>query len=289
LATTERKNLKTRAITGLFFSAVTVLSLLNEISFFLLFAIYALGCLYEYYKLSKSHGNPQVINGLFFGISMYSMNAVYLIEQNSGFFLSFPYYKLAASFIIVFILMSFLTMIFTTARRPFTNLAITFLGIIYVIIPFICFQYFGIKLMKEGDKSYIFNYEIPMGFIFMIWTNDTFAYLTGRILGKNKLAKSISPGKTIEGTLGGTLATIGLAIFLSGVWKTLEVHDWIVMAVVCSILGVLGDLAESKLKRSLNIKNSGKIFPGHGGFLDRFDSLLLSVPVYFIYLMLFKF
>lgn len=120
----------------------------------------------------------------------------------------------------------------------------------------------------------------------MLWTNDTGAYLAGRFFGKHKLFERISPKKTWEGSIGGGILTIGVAFILSVYFTNLDQTNWIVLAILVAVFGGLGDLVESMLKRSLNIKDSGNLLPGHGGILDRFDGLLLSIPFIYSYLYL---
>ena len=120
----------------------------------------------------------------------------------------------------------------------------------------------------------------------LLWTNDTFAYLTGRLLGKHKLFERISPGKTIEGCIGGLLFTlVGVAVF-SYYSEWLPMTAAIGTGLIAVVFGTLGDLCESMLKRQAGVKDSGKLIPGHGGILDRFDSVLFAVPFVFVFLLL---
>jgi phosphatidate cytidylyltransferase len=119
-----------------------------------------------------------------------------------------------------------------------------------------------------------------------LWANDIFAYLTGKLLGKHKLFPRISPGKTIEGSIGGLVFTIVAMMFSAHYAAWLPIADGIGMAANAVVFGTLGDLSESMLKRQAGVKDSGKLIPGHGGILDRFDSVLFSVPFIFVYLLL---
>jgi phosphatidate cytidylyltransferase len=127
---------------------------------------------------------------------------------------------------------------------------------------------------------------IPCGIVFSIWINDTMAYIVGSLMGKTPLS-SISPKKTREGTFGGILLCI-FVIALIGYFTSFHtLIDWIVISLFCGVFGTLGDLLESKLKRMANVKDSGSLMPGHGGFLDRFDSMLVAIPFVFVYYALF--
>ena len=120
----------------------------------------------------------------------------------------------------------------------------------------------------------------------LIWVNDTFAYLTGRLLGKHKLFERISPGKTIEGSIGGLVFTMAGVVVFSHYADWLSMKAAIGMGLIAAVIGTLGDLCESMLKRQAGVKDSGHLIPGHGGILDRFDSILFSLPFYYIYLLL---
>ena len=122
------------------------------------------------------------------------------------------------------------------------------------------------------------NMLLPLSLIVLIWTNDTMAYLVGSFIGKTKMAPSISPKKTIEGTLGGILFCMLFAALWGYFSNTFSISLWITFGLIASAIGTLGDLVESKLKRLADVKDSGMIMPGHGGALDRFDSLLLAAP-----------
>ena len=153
----------------------------------------------------------------------------------------------------------------------------------YVIIPFILTNYICIG---KGNK---YNEKILITIFICIWTNDTFAYLVGKNFGKRKLFPSVSPKKTIEGFVGGMIFTIICSLILSKYYiETKNIYIWIIIAIIVSIFSTLGDLIESKLKRVAQIKDSGNIMPGHGGILDRLDSIIFVVPfINLFYLILY--
>jgi len=153
------------------------------------------------------------------------------------------------------------------------------MGIIYAIIPFTFFYALGFL----GNS---FNFHVPLAFLIMLWSNDTGAYLSGYFFGRTKLFERHSPKKTWEGFVGGVLIAALAGYILSNFYHELSWDKWVIMAVLIGCFGTLGDLVESMFKRSINIKDSGGILPGHGGLLDRFDGLLLSAPIVYAYLYL---
>lgn len=128
---------------------------------------------------------------------------------------------------------------------------------------------------------------VPLGVISCIWVNDTMAYITGSLIGKHPFFPAVSPKKTWEGTLGGILFTLAGGALYSHYSHSFRVGDWILLAGLTAVAGTAGDLLESRFKRIASVKDSGRIFPGHGGFLDRFDSLFLAVPLVWAYIQLF--
>ena len=146
------------------------------------------------------------------------------------------------------------------------------------------FPYVDLIIFHQGYAN-AWNYSpvLPCGIIFSIWVNDTMAYIVGSLIGKTPLSK-ISPKKTWEGTMGGTILCILVISLIGNASGYYTFKDWVIIAACCAVFGTLGDLLESKLKRMANVKDSGAFMPGHGGFLDRFDSLLTaSVAVGFYY------
>jgi phosphatidate cytidylyltransferase len=265
--------MKTRAITGFFFIIVMLASLLlgsNVFTgFYFLLSILAL---FEFYKLlDTTEIKPNKISGLILGavVFMASANAVFA-EGNLKFFL------------IAIPLMSsvFILELYKKNKAPFDNIAYTFLGLFFVIIPFGFFHALG--FINNG----IYNFHYPLAFLLMLWANDTGAYLFGVKFGKNKLFERHSPKKSWEGFLGGVFTSVLVAFILSKFYTENPFYVWAGMAVIISSFGTLGDLVESMLKRSLNVKDSGNILPGHGGLLDRFDGLLIAAPIVYAFLYL---
>lgn len=191
------------------------------------------------------------------------------------------------SFIVLFIIIHFGCWyeFFQLTNKIFPNgyLQKIVLALLYITLPVVLIILIRIPPPQMDDDILK---VIPCGIIFSLWVNDTMAYISGSLIGKTPLSK-ISPKKTIEGTLGGIIlcvATITLIGWATGYYR---VWDWLFISLITAVAGTAGDLLESKLKRMAGVKDSGSFMPGHGGFLDRFDSLLVAVPFVFVYYALF--
>ena len=160
----------------------------------------------------------------------------------------------------------------------------SFLGLIYITLPIALLIILRTGSSNTQPDSIL--KVIPCGIIFSIWINDTMAYIVGSFIGKNPLSK-ISPKKTWEGTIGGIILCVVVSSLIGYFTDYYTLMDWIVISLCAAVFGTLGDLLESKLKRMAAVKDSGTLMPGHGGFLDRFDSLLIAIPFVFAYYFLF--
>ncbi len=267
-----------RAITGALFVLVIIGAIIfSSITFVLLFFVIMVLGLLEFYTLAeKTEASPQKVTGVIAGVLLYAAVA---------FHFSTPFHTLSMCLFAGFITLLFTAFVVELYRKkenPFTNIAFTLLGAIYVALPFslLCALAFG----AGGALSSSYSPTIILGVLFILWSSDTGAYLAGITFGKNKLFERISPKKTWEGTIGGGILAIAIAYLLSFYFTDLTTIHWIVVALIIVCFGNLGDLVESLFKRSIDVKDSGSILPGHGGILDRFDSLLLSTPFIFIYL-----
>ena len=158
------------------------------------------------------------------------------------------------------------------------------LGLFYISLPIVLLIF--IRLEPLGGNPDYFLKVLPCGIIFSIWINDTMAYITGSFIGKTPLS-SISPKKTVEGTLGGIILSVLIITVAGSLIGYYSWIHWLMISLISATAGTLGDLLESKLKRLAGVKDSGNILPGHGGFLDRFDSLLIAIPFIFVYYQLF--
>ena len=158
------------------------------------------------------------------------------------------------------------------------------LGLFYITLPTILIIIIRTENLQGVSDNYL--KIIPCGIVFSIWINDTMAYIVGSFIGKTPLSK-VSPKKTREGTFGGIILCVPVISSIGYFTKYYTLIDWIVISSFCAVFGTLGDLLESKLKRMAKVKDSGTLMPGHGGFLDRFDSLLVAIPFLFVYYFLF--
>jgi phosphatidate cytidylyltransferase len=158
------------------------------------------------------------------------------------------------------------------------------LGLIYISFPVILMIVMRTQSFAEENDTLL--KVIPCAIIFSIWVNDTMAYIVGSFIGKNSLS-TISPKKTWEGTIGGIILCVVVITLAGGATPFYTWKDWMSISAICAVTGTLGDLLESKIKRMANVKDSGTLMPGHGGFLDRFDSMLVAIPFVFLYFILF--
>jgi len=264
--------MKTRAITGFFFIIVMLASmLLGHWVFGGFYLVLSLLCLREFYSLIKQSGfSPNQQTGLWNGIYIYVIFALITADDKP------EYHKLLLLLILSFTAV-FTQELFKKSLTPFTNIAFTFLGLILTIIPF---TFFHALAYVQGS----FNFHFPLAFFLMLWSNDTGAYLTGRAFGKHKLFERHSPKKTWEGFIGGVLIAAGVGVIIGQFYTELNCQQWAGIGVIIGIIGTMGDLVESMFKRSINVKDSGSLLPGHGGLLDRFDGLFLAVPMVYAYL-----
>jgi len=266
--------MKTRAITGFFFVIVMLGSiLLGQYVFGVFYLLLSGFALYEFYGLVKQSGiRPNQSAGIINGIFVYAVFALVTYKDEP------VYHKLI--FLLALTLSAiFFQELYKKSETPFTNIAYTIMGIVYAIIPFTFFH-------ALGFLSGSFNFHVPLAFLIILWSNDTGAYLSGYFFGRTKLFERHSPKKTWEGFIGGVLIAAVAGYILSNFYHELSWDKWVIMAILIGCFGTLGDLVESMFKRSINIKDSGGILPGHGGLLDRFDGLLLSAPIVYAYLYL---
>lgn len=255
---------------GLFLAAI----LGHPVAFFLLlFTIAVLG-LREFYLLPLPDGLfPQKTAGIFAGAAFLLISYLHArgLINSSGYLAMIP----AA-------LLLFIMEIYRNSQQPYPNIAYTFMGLLYIAVPLGCIFYVAFP----GTPNPTYQPLLVIGFFILLWLQDTGAYISGSLWGKNPLFKRISPTKSIEGLVGGIILVAGASFVLSRFFHVLSPAAWVVSGLLISVFSTFGDLAESMLKRSAGIKDSGNILPGHGGILDRFDGVFFAAPMYYFFLRL---
>jgi phosphatidate cytidylyltransferase len=268
-------NLGQRAITAAVGALVVIsAAVFSDWTYFLVFAAILAFSQMEFYKLTGLDGMlPLRSFGTFLGVMIFTLT--FMIEKerlpNEYLYLIFPIVSLTF----------FIKLYKKTDKKPFTGVAYTFLGIFYVALPF------SLLNLAVFSVDKVFHYEILIGCLMILWASDTGAYFAGTKFGKTKLFERVSPKKSWEGFLGGAFAAILVAFILSQYFHVIADWKWLVIAGIIIIAGTYGDLIESLFKRSIEIKDSGNGLPGHGGFMDRFDGLLLSAPFITAFLKIF--
>jgi len=268
-------NLLKRSLTGIAFVTIILGGIIiHPFVFAPVFAIILFFTQSEFYKISEKAGfSPQKNFGLILGFLLFILfflTAKNIIPQ-SFILLSIP-----------FIFFVFIGELFRKNSNALKNGAITLLGLIYVALPFSLMN-FIVFAQTSGNSYYPW---ILVGILFIIWIYDSMAYVSGSLLGKHKIATKISPAKSWEGLIGGTIFAVIMGIVNAVLFQEIDMFNWIVIALITVIFGTIGDFFESKIKREIGIKDSGNILPGHGGLLDRFDSLLFAIPPVFVWLSL---
>lgn len=271
----SHKNLVVRGFYGLLFAATIIGAIMfGPYGFGLLLLAIIVGGTLEFYRITKLRGyKPQYILGLIASVTLFALNYDYIFLDGSRF-------DLLQAIFILSIPAMFISELFTGSRTPVADLGSTLLSLIYVAIPtmLLC----NVSLLLGGGE---WNSYLVIAYIMIIWANDTFAYLVGITFGSRAMFPRISPKKSWEGLAGGIIGAVVIGVILACLFNQ-NIYVWGGMAIISSVTGVLGDLVESMFKRSVEIKDSGNIIPGHGGWLDRFDALLISTPVVFTYLYL---
>lgn len=259
-----------RTITGSILVATLVAAILfNQHTYGVLFLIITVMSALELSKLfiQKGIAVPRILIS-FLAALVFIFN--YLLQQGIG----VPYIYLILPILSVFALE-----LFANKENSLNNLVYTLFIPLYIALPFSF-------LSNIAFFNAVYSPVLLLGFFIFMWSNDTGAYLVGSSLGKHPLLKRISPKKTIEGFLGGVLLVQLVAAAIFYYTNTFRLVDWMAIGLIVSISGTIGDLIESMIKRNLEVKDSGSLFPGHGGFLDRFDGVLFAAPMVACYLYL---
>ena len=276
------KNLIVRAVIGVFFVTVMVLGILHPHALIVLFALITGLSIWEYTGLVNNIKGVKVnrfistIAGVYFFLSVAGLR----LTPVEGFVIFVPY--------ILTILYLLVSELYLKNENPINSWAYTMLGQMYIALPF---SMINVLAFQQGEMGQVtFDFLLPLSIFIFLWTNDTGAYLCGSLLGKHKLFPRISPKKSWEGSIGGGLLVLIVAGVIGYFTNTdtdphmLSIPAWIGLGLVVVVFGTWGDLVESLFKRTLGIKDSGNILPGHGGMLDRFDSSLMAIPAAVVYL-----
>lgn len=246
----------------------------SPVAALLLFYGVAVFSLFEFFNGLKKNGyQPDRVTGIIVG------SFVYLLVSLAGLKLIGSNFLTALLLVLPAVAVSEL---FRNLQSPFVNIGLTLTGILYIPLSLGLLLFLYYPVSSEMDP----NPRVLVSVFALVWVNDSMAYVVGSLIGKHRLFERISPKKSWEGSVGGLLFTM-LAGYLIYLWAgMLSWEAWMFISIIVVILGTLGDLAESMLKRSLNIKDSGTFFPGHGGFLDRFDAVLMVTPAIVVFIII---
>ena len=268
------KELITRTIAGIVFAVVVVVGVFLSpwtCAALMLFVV-GLGT-FEMYRLHGMAEGASLFFGEAFSIGVFLLAALTALHV-------WPRKWLAEE--LFFLLIPFLNALFSTKYDHKSIFSAAYASCAFLSLPASLLLFF----YRDDLFGAMAGPWLVMMVFGLLWVNDMFAYLTGKLLGKHKLFERISPGKTIEGSLGGLVFTLTAAVLFCHFSKWMSMSAAIGMAAIAVLFGTLGDLSESMLKRQAGVKDSGRLIPGHGGILDRFDSVLFSVPFIFVYLLL---
>lgn len=271
------KSFATRAVSGAVLVVIIIGAILHSYSGFgALLAAIVLGGLYEFYRMSQVKGfEPQMVMGVVSGLAIFLFGFDFFYNNSA-------YNVYIVIFLMMLLPMMFCVELFRCDNNPFVNLGSTILGLVYIAMPMA--MLLGVPLLiGDGDWN-----PLVMIFYFAIsWCNDSFAYLVGVTCGRHRLNEKISPLKSWEGFVGGVVGAVIMG-FISSMYAPGGVFTWVAVALIISVMGTVGDLVESMFKRTCGVKDSGTIMPGHGGWMDRFDSLIFSAPFVLLFLIISK-
>ncbi len=266
--------LKTRGLTAIVFITVMIAGIFaNAYSFMILISLIIGGCIWEFQSITCEKNGFRMLISMAGAIIFSLFLAAENINPTSNHFMIDGLFALVLSGIAICIFE-----LYTQSEKPYQNISFAFFSLLYYGVFISCIYFISFEETGAYQPWLVFS------IIAMTWTNDTMAYMVGSQVGRNKMFPRISPNKTWEGTIGGVLFTILVAFifhYFLGLYSTLQ---WFIIAIIIGIFGTIGDLVESLLKRSIHVKDTGTLLPGHGGLLDRFDSFTFHLPltVYFI-------
>ena len=272
------KNFIIRALTAIAIVAVQVLcTYLSPLSLAALFLLLTALTVNEFLGIVSKAGNIAVSRPVVIMGSCYLFFAIWLncLSQGGALVVFAPY--------LAFLLYCYIKELYGKHADPLANLGAIMLSQFYVVLPLSLINVLAFTKFECFTDTAPY-YAIPLAIYVFIWINDTGAYLTGVTMGRHRLSPRISPKKSWEGSIGGALLTVGSAFAVAHFCPFMNVWQWIGMALTVVVTGTYGDLTESMMKRQLGMKDSGHILPGHGGFLDRLDSMLFAIPAVVVYL-----
>ena len=274
------KNLVVRTLSGLVLAAVVLGAIVwSQWSFGALLAVLLVGGMYEFYALAGKQGNaPQKVVGLVAGVVLFVLNFAFVSDDIEILGDARQAFGCGLAFLLLLLPAMFICELYRSGENPASGIGTTIMGICYVALPLSLMCYIPIV----GSDTW--NPWIMVAYIFIIWANDVFAYLVGMSVGRHRLCERLSPKKSWEGFFGGIAGAVVMGIVAA---RMLDGNMWVWagLALVAAVSGVLGDLVESMFKRAAGVKDSGRLIPGHGGVLDRFDAMLLSAPFVFVYML----
>ena len=275
------KNLIARTITGIFFVATIVIGFLNPTAMTLLFALITALSVWEFTGLVNMRPGVSINRFICTAAGVYFFFAMVGFSSDLTPSTVFIPYLVTLIYLLI-------SELYAKAEDPINNWAYTLFSQLYVALPF---SLLSVLAFRATPAGVVYTYLIPLCVFVFLWINDTGAYCCGSLLGKHKLFPRVSPGKSWEGSIGGFIFVAAAAV---GIWYYTETYglntvqlsmgEWIGLGWTVALFGTWGDLVESLFKRTLGIKDSGNILPGHGGMLDRFDSSLLAIPAAVVYL-----
>ena len=275
-------NMTVRAFTGVLFVTIMVTCFFQPVAMVFLFSLITCLSLWEYSGLVNNIEDVTInrfistVAGVYLFLAISAVNSGF-VQTNAVFM---PY--------LLTIIYLFVSELYTKNKNAIHDLSYTMLGQMYVALPLSMINVLAFRTATDGNIH--FYYLLPLSVFIFLWTSDTGAYCVGSLFGKHKLFPRISPAKSWEGSIGGGVLVLVAAFLVSlldqnhGNLSGLNTLQWLGLGLVVTVFGTWGDLVESLIKRTLGIKDSGTILPGHGGMLDRFDSSLLAIPASAVYI-----
>lgn len=267
------KGLKRRLVTAVIFVVIMLAGLFTgPYTFSLLFLLITAACLWEFLSMTLDlhtrRDKYRKVFGLILGLTPFALTTILQLGRIKE---PETFIQLSSLLFSPLVFTIFIYELYSKSKEPFVNISFMILGLFYIGIPFALLDFIAF----DGD---VFYYRIVLGLLVLTWVNDTGAYLVGSQIGRTPLFPSVSPNKTWEGSIGGVVTTFVFGGLLGYFFDEIAVKHWLVLSVIVAVFGSLGDLVESMLKRSVGVKDSGDLLPGHGGVLDRFDAFIFVMP-----------